>query len=142
MCGIKVAACVVATPGIAGHIWRRDWDRQTPYMRGLTEVICPLCDRPIPAGAKASRHHLVPKLKGGARGEVVLLHQICHSAIHARFSEAELARRFNTVAALRAAPELADFLAWVRTKPGDFHAPTRTTQSRSRQSREAWRRHR
>ncbi|MDX7951930.1 restriction endonuclease [Lichenihabitans sp. Uapishka_5] len=94
------------------------------------QAVCPFCERPIPRGAKASRHHLVPKLKGGAKGETVLLHQICHSALHARFSEADLARRLRTVEALREAPELADFLAWVRRKPDDFHAPTRQTGAR------------
>lgn len=98
----------------------------------VPDLVCPLCDRPIPLQARASRHHLVPKLKGGARGEAVMLHQICHSAIHARFSEADLARRLNSVEALRAHPDLADFLAWVRTKPADFHAPTRQARGQGR----------
>jgi hypothetical protein len=82
-----------------------------------------------PPHAKASRHHLTPKLKGGAQGPTVKLHQICHSAIHARFSEADLARRLACVEALRAAPEMREFLDWVRTKPDDFHAPTRQMRS-------------
>ena len=93
-------------------------------------LLCPLCDRPIPPGAKASRHHLVPKLKGGARLDTVYLHQICHSAIHARYSEADLARRLADFERLKAEPELAAFIAWVRTKPDDFHAPTRQTRRR------------
>ena len=97
-------------------------------------AICRLCDRPIPPGAKASRHHLVPKLKSGARLGTVELHQICHSAIHARYSEAEIARRLADVERLKAEPELAVFLDWVRAKPDDFHAPTRQTRIR-RESR-------
>ena len=85
-----------------------------PAPNGRGPDICPLCERPIPPRAKASRHHLVPKLKGGAKKPTIRLHQICHSAIHARYSEAELAR----------------FLDWVRTKPDDFHAPTRLTAKR------------
>lgn len=98
--------------------------------------ICPLCDRPIPAHAKSSRHHLIPKLKGGAKLGTVHLHQVCHSAIHARFSEAEIARRLSDVDSLKADPALADFLSWVATKPDDFHAPTRQTRDR-RQGRNA-----
>ena len=94
------------------------------------DPICPLCDRPIPPGATSSRHHLVPKLKGGARHGTVQLHQICHSAIHARFSEAEIARRLPDIDSLKGDPALAGFLAWVRTKPDDFHAPTRLTRDR------------
>ena len=30
---------------------------------------CPLCLRPIPPGVPQSRHHLVPKLRGGKGGE-------------------------------------------------------------------------
>ena len=93
--------------------------------------ICPLCERLIPPHGRSSRHHLTPRLKGGAKLGTVLLHQICHGALHARFSETELARRYNSVEALKAAPELAEFLSWVRTKPGDFHAPTKVTRSRA-----------
>lgn len=79
----------------------------------------------------------MPKLKGGAKLGTVQLHQVCHSAIHARFSEAELARRLSDVDSLKSDPLLVDFLAWVRTKPDDFHAPTRQTRDRrgSRNSR-------
>lgn len=74
----------------------------------------------------------MPKLKGGAKGETVLLHQICHSTLHAHFSETELARRLNTIDTLRAEPALQGFLAWIRSKPGDFHAPTRRSGARQR----------
>jgi 5-methylcytosine-specific restriction protein A len=93
-------------------------------------VICPLCDRPIPPDAKSSRHHLTPRLKGGTHLGTVRLHQICHSAIHARFSETELATKLADVDALRADPEIAAFVEWVKTKPPGFHAPTRMTRGR------------
>ncbi|MBD0274011.1 MAG: restriction endonuclease [Acetobacteraceae bacterium] len=93
--------------------------------------VCALCGRPIPEGARASRHHLTPRLKGGARLGTVLLHQICHNAIHARFNEAELARRLSDIESLRAEPEIARFLDWVRTKPPDFHAPTRRSRGKN-----------
>jgi 5-methylcytosine-specific restriction enzyme A len=109
---------------------QRRWREGEEGADGGGAVTCPLCERPIPPGARQSRHHLVPKLKGGARGETVRLHQVCHAAIHARYSEAELARRLADVASLRAEPEIAGFLKWVRTKPDDFHAPTRATRAR------------
>lgn len=88
-------------------------------------VICPLCLRPIPTGVKSSRHHLVPRLKGGTHKGTVELHQICHSAIHARFSETELARDYASMEALRAAPQMQDFLGWIAGKPAHLHARTR-----------------
>jgi hypothetical protein len=84
----------------------------------------------MPEGTRPTRHHLTPKLKGGAKAPTVLLHRICHNAIHARFTEAELARRLNSVESLRADPEIARFLDWVTGKPPDFHAPTRRARSK------------
>lgn len=88
------------------------------------DVICPLCGRPIPAHAKQSLHHLTPKLKGGKGGPVVRLHQICHNEIHAALGEAELARDYNTIEALRGHPRLAKFIAWVARRPPEFHSRT------------------
>ena len=92
--------------------------------------VCILCGRPIPPEARSSRHHLTPRLKGGTHKGTVRLHQICHNAIHARFSEAELARRVADGDSLRADPELAAFIRWVADKPPTFHAPTRMTRAR------------
>ena len=122
---------------------RRDrrWREDDPATHGPPQpapVICPLCERPIPPRAKSSLHHLTPKLKGGAKAGTVRLHQICHSAIHARYSEAEIARRLADTEALRQDPEMARFLAWVRTKPDDFHAATRLTRTRKAARREPY----
>ncbi|MDK3071589.1 HNH endonuclease [Sedimentitalea sp. JM2-8] len=84
--------------------------------------LCPLCQRPIPPGVPQSRHHLVPRLKGGKGGPTVLLHHICHKEIHASLSEAELARSYDSIDALRAHPRLEKFVAWVRKRPPDFQS--------------------
>ncbi|MDQ2089827.1 HNH endonuclease [Marimonas arenosa] len=86
------------------------------------DPICPLCDRPIPEGVPQSRHHLVPRLRGGKGRETVLLHQICHNEIHASLSETDLARAYCTIEALRAHPRLAKFIAWVGKRPADFRS--------------------
>jgi hypothetical protein len=81
---------------------------------------CPLCRRPIPPGVPQSQHHLIPRSKGGKGGPTVLLHHICHKEIHAALSEAELAKGFATIEALRAHPRIARFVEWVARRPPGF----------------------
>lgn len=85
--------------------------------------LCPLCGRPIPERLR-STHHLIPRLKGGKGGPVVVIHALCHKEIHAALTEAELARDYATVAALKAHPRLSRFFAWVAKRPPDFHSKT------------------
>ena len=110
-----------------------DWRNSGPV--DAQNVRCAPCGRAIPASAKSSLHHLVPKLKGGTHQGTVRLHQICHSAIHARYTEAEIARSLASPELLRSDPELARFVAWVKTKPDDFHAPTRRASGRTAKRR-------
>ncbi len=86
------------------------------------DLMCPLCNRKIPRSQRDA-HHLVPKSKGGRHTEY--LHRICHRQIHALFTETELARQFNSVEALLAHPDIALFVAWVKSKPDDFMERTR-----------------
>ena len=81
---------------------------------------CWLCARPL--GRRVEWHHPRPKSRGGR--ETVPIHPICHRAIHANFSNAELARASDATA-LTAKPEIARFLSWIDNKPPDFHARTR-----------------
>lgn len=94
--------------------------------------VCPLCGRPIPPEARQSVHHLVPRLKGGRHGPRVLLHQICHNEIHAALREADLARAYSTIEALRTHPRIARFIAWVASKPPGFHSRTAGGRRRGR----------
>lgn len=65
----------------------------------------------------------MPKLKGGRATET--LHRICHRQIHALFTEAELAQRYNTAEALLEHPEMQKFIAWVKKKPDGFYESTK-----------------
>ncbi len=86
--------------------------------------ICPLCERPIPPHLE-SRHHLIPKLRGGKHGPIAVLHTICHSKIHSVLSETELARVYNTVEKLRQHEEISRFVKWVRKRPPEFKSRNR-----------------
>lgn len=91
------------------------------------DPICPLCGRPIPPDQQDA-HHFVPRSRGGR--ETALVHRICHRQLHALFSETELARDYATPEALRAHPEMARFLDWVRTKPPGFMERARRSARR------------
>jgi 5-methylcytosine-specific restriction endonuclease McrA len=88
---------------------------------------CPLCGRPIPK-SQQDAHHLLPKSRGGRA--TTLLHRICHRQVHALLSETELARDYASAEALRAHPEVAKFIAWVKTKPPEFSQRARKSARR------------
>lgn len=91
------------------------------------DPVCPLCGRPVPPDQRDA-HHLVPRSQGGT--ETAVLHRICHRQVHALLSETELARDYPSIEALLAHPEIARFVAWVRTKPPGFMERTRKSARR------------
>jgi len=95
--------------------------------------LCPLCGRPMVAGPSVERHHWVPRTLGGR--ESALLHRVCHRMIHRLFDHATLAREMNTPEALRAHPDMARFLAWVRKQPPAFVARTEAPGRYGRKAR-------
>jgi hypothetical protein len=85
------------------------------------ELSCWLCARPM--GNVTEWHHPVPKSRGGKERQPV--HPICHRTIHANFTNSDLEKRFATVEALLAHPEIGRFVDWIANKPSDFNAPTK-----------------
>ena len=55
----------------------------------------------------------------------VPVHPICHRALHATFTNVELARQAGEGQSPATHPDLHKFLQWIAGKPPDFHAPTR-----------------
>src|SRR4051794_6942401 len=87
---------------------------------------CGLCGRPFDRDW-LTRHHCLPKAKGGTSDDVELICSQCHGMVHATFTNATLAAVYPTIAQLRAAPELAAFIRWVRKQP-----PTRKKRNKER----------
>jgi hypothetical protein len=86
---------------------------------------CSLCGRKIPQ-LQRDLHHLIPKSHGGRH--TIALHRICHRQIHALFTEAELARQYNTIEKLQIQSQMMSFINWVRLKPDDFYERTRKSR--------------
>ena len=91
-------------------------------MSEVADLTCWLCGRPFET--LIQWHHTVPKSKKGR--ETVPVHPICHKAIHANFTNAQLARIGDDAERVRENEAVAKFVRWVAKKPPDFHAPTRS----------------
>ncbi|TAE20067.1 MAG: HNH endonuclease [Bacteroidetes bacterium] len=76
-------------------------------------AFCELCEREV---GRTSRHHLLPKQKGGKHTKTVDLCQPCHSTIHHTFTNTELARQYTTVEALRDSEQMQVYLEWIRKR--------------------------
>jgi hypothetical protein len=87
--------------------------------------ICSICDRDMVAGPSADEHHWIPQSKGGKKGPKSLIHRMCHSKIHSLWSEKELAKTYNNAEIIKKAPEMQEFLVFIRTKRPDFYLRTK-----------------
>jgi 5-methylcytosine-specific restriction endonuclease McrA len=89
------------------------------------EPRCALCERDRPL----TFHHLIPKAlhrrkryarqytkEELARG--VDLCRDCHDAVHRFLTEKQLGEAYHTLELLREHPDVARFVAWVRTRGG------------------------
>jgi 5-methylcytosine-specific restriction endonuclease McrA len=101
-----------------GKIRQKLVTQQQPEEFKQVELLCPICDRPIPDSQKDA-HHFIPKSKGGKATEY--LHRICHRQIHALFTETQLAKELNTAEAIKERQEIQKFIAWVKNKPNHFY---------------------
>lgn len=77
------------------------------------------------SGVSSDEHHWIPQSKGGKKGPKSLIHRVCHSKIHSVWSEKELARVYNNPDIIKAAPEMQEFLEWVKKKHVGFHVSTK-----------------
>jgi hypothetical protein len=87
---------------------------------------CALWGRPFERN-QLTKHHCLPRQKGGTREHVELICRQCHGMIHATYTNATLAELYPGIDDLRRAPELAAYLRWVRKQPS-----TRVKRNRSR----------
>jgi hypothetical protein len=92
---------------------------------------CELCGRPV-GEDRLTRHHLLPRsrsrkmkrrrkgrqdLKRHDPGRTVALCGPCHRNVHVSIDNADLARGYDSVEALRDHPGVRRFTEWVKDKP-------------------------
>ncbi|PTA68228.1 HNH endonuclease [Deinococcus arcticus] len=81
---------------------------------------CALCGREVP---QLTEHHLLPRSQGRRQGlkaaelPTAPLCPACHKFLHRTFTNAELARDYADLDALRAHEDVARFVAWIRKQP-------------------------
>src|SRR5688500_4253676 len=89
---------------------------------------CELCERIV---AKLTVHHLVPISQGRRAGAkstelpTAFLCSACHRHLHSVFSNRDLARELDSIAKLKAAPEMQRFLRRVRKQDPNKHIRVR-----------------
>jgi hypothetical protein len=98
-------------------------------MSGPDNIPCGLCGRGFPRPS-LTRHHCLPRSKGGTAEDVELLCGQCHGMVHATYTNNTLAALYPTVGELRRAPELEKYVRWVRKQP-----VTRRTRNEQRRRR-------
>ncbi len=92
----------------------------------MEENICVICGRKLGDETTISKHHLIPKSKGGKNTPTILIHNICHQKIHSVFTEKALKDEYNTVEKLITHEEMEKFIKWVSKKDINFYDRNKT----------------
>lgn len=80
------------------------------------KYICDLCDRKVEA---LTRHHLIPKSRGGSKGDIILVCHSCKDMIHKLIPNKELEREYNTVSKIKEHSKVKTYLKWIKKQKKD-----------------------
>lgn len=81
----------------------------------MKEKNCALCNEKT---NQIIKHHLVPKSKGGAKGETIQCCRMCAEMVHMLHTDKELAAM--TVAELKGSEKMARYLKWRQNHLGEY----------------------
>lgn len=93
----------------------------------MKEELCPLCKRLL-GDVNVDFHHLIPKTFKGKHG--VMLHKVCHRAIHASIDNYQLANYYHTIDRLLEHENIQKFVRWISKKPIDYYVETEESKER------------
>jgi hypothetical protein len=94
-----------------------------------TVFICGLCEREFERSG-LTKHHCLPRSRGGTNEDVALICSQCHSTVHANYTNSTLEAMYPTLLLLRDAPELEPYLKWVRKQPAGRRKKNRPRRNR------------
>jgi 5-methylcytosine-specific restriction endonuclease McrA len=87
---------------------------------------CQLCQRPFDYSYGRNRkkfstgpptaHHLIPRQKGGKKGEKIYLCVPCHKQIHKMFDNGELKKNYSTLEKLLESEKVRTWVEWIRRR--------------------------
>ncbi len=88
---------------------------------------CELCKRNV---SFVTKHHLIPLEKGGKKldTDIIQLCQTCHSAIHALFTNRELASRFNSLDRIKNDLKIKKYLKFIKNVPANSNVPIKKSR--------------
>jgi len=107
----------------------------------IIQKTCPICGRELVEGHTIDDHHLIPKTHGKRnkqaydKDNLVTIHVVCHSKIHATFSETELLNYYHTIERLCEHIEIQKFVKWVSKKDPEFMDKNKDTKDRKKKRR-------
>ncbi len=78
-------------------------------------MICTICKRKTD---KLYKHHIIPKVKGGAKKGIVQCCRTCAKQVHMLFSENELAKM--TLNELLNKEEMQKHINWIQKRKGQY----------------------
>ena len=93
---------------------------------------CDLCEREV---SELTKHHLVPKERGGKLLDTANLCKVCHKQIHALYTNRELAARLFTISRLKDDERIKKYLKFIKNHPGDAHITIKKSKDVRRKSR-------
>lgn len=80
-------------------------------------MICQLCERDVDV---LTEHHLIPRVKGGLKGDRIDICVQCSRQIHCMYDNKKLAKKLNTFEKLKKDRKIKNYIEWVRKRNGNF----------------------
>lgn len=73
-------------------------------------MLCDLCKRDV---ENISRHHLKPKSRGGAKGDIIMTCLSCKDMIHRLIPNKELDKKYDSLKKLLSNDSIQKYINWV-----------------------------